>query len=540
MVADERAPLLQERHASFESAPADKNEKKSSWSQLLSIVVVLFGVFLANADDSFVIATYDTIASHYQQVSDAPWLLTAYNLGYLVALPVVSGPFSFDLPLQMHLGGTEGPRGKITPICERERSYRGPGMGFSLWQVVFGRVTAGIGGAGMIAMVSVIVTDIVPIERVAVVRGYVNAVGIAGRSLGGPAGGFLADTVGWKWSFLGQAPIALLCLFLTAWQLPSESPKPGKAHGDGPHSVISKLRDMDFLGIAIFTAATVNFLVVLNLGGEKLPWDHPVIISLVISCLVLFTAFLYTERFLANRPLIPLWLLKVNGVGLLCLVQVLVFLSKAATLSNVAPYFIRTQNASNTVAANYLLLPYIIYALAALGAGYIISRYKKLTLGAVAIAILAHLLVTLRWRHGTNIWEAQYVVLVGVGFGVVLATQFLALTASAPKAQLATAIGMYYLSQQFGEILGVSIAATILRIDFRNTLRRRLGDRPDAERIIDGAINDTGFAATLPKAIQATVRSSYLHSFQFAPLVSTCGYTLVGAIIVYLREQPLR
>lgn len=41
--------------------------------------------------------------------------------------------------------------------------------------------------------------DIVPLERVAVVRGYVNVVGIAGRSLGGPAGGFLADTVGWKW-----------------------------------------------------------------------------------------------------------------------------------------------------------------------------------------------------------------------------------------------------------------------------------------------------------------------------------------------------
>lgn len=50
----------------------------------------LAGVFLANADDSFVMATYQTIASQYQQLSDAPFLLTAYNLGYCIALPVVS------------------------------------------------------------------------------------------------------------------------------------------------------------------------------------------------------------------------------------------------------------------------------------------------------------------------------------------------------------------------------------------------------------------------------------------------------------------
>ena len=102
---------------------------------------------------------------------------------------------------------------------------------------------------------------------------------------------------------------------------------------------------------------------------------------------------------------------------------------------------------------------------------------------SVFISILSHLLITLRWRHGTNIWEAQYVVLVGVGFGIVLSTQFIGLSASAPRAQLATAIGMYYLSQQFGEILGVSIASTILRVDFRNTLRKRLGDRPDADMV---------------------------------------------------------
>lgn len=96
---------------------------------------------------------------------------------------------------------------------------------------------------------------------------------------------------------------------------------------------------MDFLGIAIFASATINLLVVLNLGGEKLPWDHPIIISLIISCLMFGTAFIFAEKFLAKRPLIPLWLLRTNGVGVSCLVQVLIFLAKAAVSERVVPLF---------------------------------------------------------------------------------------------------------------------------------------------------------------------------------------------------------
>ena len=48
------------------------------------------GVFLASADDSFLTATYSTIASDFGRHSDAAWLLMAYNIGCCYALPVVS------------------------------------------------------------------------------------------------------------------------------------------------------------------------------------------------------------------------------------------------------------------------------------------------------------------------------------------------------------------------------------------------------------------------------------------------------------------
>lgn len=43
------------------------------------------------------------------------------------------------------------------------------------------------------------ILDTVPLRDVATWRGYVNVASTVGRSAGGPIGGFLADTIGWRW-----------------------------------------------------------------------------------------------------------------------------------------------------------------------------------------------------------------------------------------------------------------------------------------------------------------------------------------------------
>lgn len=49
---------------------------------------------------------------------------------------------------------------------------------------------------GLIASICV---DKVPLRSVATWRGYVNIASTVGRSAGGPMGGYLADTIGWRW-----------------------------------------------------------------------------------------------------------------------------------------------------------------------------------------------------------------------------------------------------------------------------------------------------------------------------------------------------
>jgi MFS family permease len=68
-----------------------------------------------------------------------------------------------------------------------------------MWQVVLGRVISGAGSSGMTALVSVLITDLLPLRDVAQWRAFVNVVATTGRSIGGPLGGWLADVVGWRW-----------------------------------------------------------------------------------------------------------------------------------------------------------------------------------------------------------------------------------------------------------------------------------------------------------------------------------------------------
>lgn len=73
------------------------------------------------------------------------------------------------------------------------------GVARDMTQMVLGRVVQGAGGAGMVSMVSILLTDLVPLKEVAVYRSYVNIFTTVGRSCGGLIGGYLAQAVGWRW-----------------------------------------------------------------------------------------------------------------------------------------------------------------------------------------------------------------------------------------------------------------------------------------------------------------------------------------------------
>lgn len=82
----EQEPLLPGQD---EANVSGDSHVKDSRLETVVLIVIIFGVFLSMACESFVTATHGEIASSFNNLWMGPWLLTAYGMGYSMMLPLV-------------------------------------------------------------------------------------------------------------------------------------------------------------------------------------------------------------------------------------------------------------------------------------------------------------------------------------------------------------------------------------------------------------------------------------------------------------------
>lgn len=162
--------------------------------------------------------------------------------------------------------------------------------------------------------------DLVPLDDVARWRSYVYLVATIGRSSGAPLGGLLNDTVGWRWSFIVQSPLAVLALLIVLWGMPALS-TPGKNTSDSAStSPRSKLKRVDFMGSIALAVSITAFLLALNLASKRLQFDSLLggVIGIWIGSAILFGLI---EVLWAREPIFPLQILLNRGVVSSYLIQ---------------------------------------------------------------------------------------------------------------------------------------------------------------------------------------------------------------------------
>ncbi|TQS31778.1 hypothetical protein Golomagni_07930, partial [Golovinomyces magnicellulatus] len=163
-------------------------------------------------------------------------------------------------------------------------------------QLCIARAFAGIGGGGMTAVVAILLSDIVPLRERGVWQGYINLIYAVGTSTGAPLGGILADSIGWRWAFIAQAPLCAVAFIAVYFVL--ELPRRSTDH------LLDKVRRIDFLGAFVLIAAIVNLFMGLDYGANQGWEDLRAIIPLAVSP-ALFAAFIYVEMRIASNPFAP-------------------------------------------------------------------------------------------------------------------------------------------------------------------------------------------------------------------------------------------
>ncbi|KAG6854480.1 hypothetical protein C0991_006082 [Blastosporella zonata] len=170
------------------------------------------------------------------------------------------------------------------------------GVAQNLQQLIAGRALAGIGGGGMSTVVSIIMSDIVPLRSRGTWQGIINVIFAVGAGTGAPLGGLLADNIGWRWVFLIQVPATLLAIVSVALSL--------KIPFEESANLKAKLKRVDFAGSAALILCIFTLLLALDRGGNG-TWSDPLTVYPLIAFVLLFAAFALIEEWFAIEPFAP-------------------------------------------------------------------------------------------------------------------------------------------------------------------------------------------------------------------------------------------
>ncbi|KNZ73863.1 Multidrug resistance protein fnx1 [Termitomyces sp. J132] len=483
--SDETSPLLEEvppsyyatdndddgHSASEPSPPASDDHAMIRFSRADTIWILAglwSGVLLGALDGTIVATLLTPIGSHFKASNQTSYIGTSYLLSVCCFTPLY-GRLADILGRKGAMLVALTLFGSGTIYC---------GFAPSMQALIAARAVAGMGGGGTLiesvcTVSSIAVSDFIPLKQRGLYQGMANILYGLGAGLGGPLGGWINDTFGWRAAFYLQSPILLFSFFVVAIKVNIPMPLAVRQQ-----SLSEKLRRIDVLG-SVTLATTVGCLL---LGfsiktAEELPWSHPLIYGLLIASLVFGLFFVHAEKHWAPYPVMPLRLMTQRTPLAVSISNLLTSMSAFSILYNVPLYFsaVRLESAESS---GFHLMPHsIAISFGSVLAGWIMRKTGKLyslTLGSCGLTIFASILIVL-WGEKSSTWHL-YLDLVPQGFGMAsfITSTLIAMIAGVYKEDMAVATGITYLFRTTGQVVGVSLSGALLQAVLLQKMRTRI------------------------------------------------------------------
>lgn len=273
-----------------------------------------------------------------------------------------------------------------------------------------------------------------------------------------------------------------------------------------------KLARVDFLGTGLLGSSIVALTLLLDQGGKSFAWSSWWSALFGGGGVALLIAFVLVEAYVAREPIFNLRILRRTNVSAAYIIGALQITAQLGMLFSVPLYFQVTQRASTTASGGHMIPAVVGNTVGGLMAGIFIRRtghFKILLVLAGMIAAVSYGLLYLRWNGDTGFWESLFIFPGGFGTGVASASAFVAMTAMLPAEEVAMATAGFMLLVGFSMTAGVTTSNTVLGIEFQKQLKDNLHG-PGAETIIQRAMADTGYIASLTGHVREVVVACYV------------------------------
>ncbi|RAL13697.1 putative MFS drug transporter, partial [Aspergillus homomorphus CBS 101889] len=323
-------------------------------------------------------------------------------------------------------------------------------------QLIIFRAFTGIGGGGLVTVVQLIVSDIVPLRARGKYQGILGAVVALSNGLGPIVGGLLATPSSWRWIFRLNLPLTALTTLCVLFCLPLR-----KVTG----SWKAKLRAIDFFGALLALTGTSLLLLGLTWGGGNLPWASAPVIGTITAGLTLCVAFVIWQWKGTRYPLVPMHIFRSRIVNGACITMFLHGWNILVQLYYI-PVFYQLVMGYSALKAAALLLPItIIASISSTLSGLLVhwlGRYREpILFGWVAWAVGLGLFSTLDGSSGLG-KQIGYAALTGVGVGNTLQPALIAIQAGVARRDMAVTTSFRNFTRNLGGTLGLAVAGTIL------------------------------------------------------------------------------
>ncbi|KIJ16698.1 hypothetical protein PAXINDRAFT_112681 [Paxillus involutus ATCC 200175] len=514
----------------------DKAEPGASWNQKEEHVlpknrlgIVLFALmcttFLAALDQMIVAVALPTIVADVGGGNSYSWVGSAYMLA--------AGAFG---PLYGKLSNMFGRKPILyssimlfligSALCGAAQSMD--------WLVVC-RAVQGIGGGGIIQLVFITISDIVPLQDQGRYSGAVGATYGFARQVQSFVLAF-AEHVSWRWCFFINLPtggLAAVLLFVFLNLNPHQK-----------RPLRDQVAELDFIGLFSLVTGVVCLLIGFNFSQNS--WSDAKTIALLVVGLVLLIVGGINELFTIRSAILPARLFKTRTTGIILItvfLHAIVFFAATYYL----PLYYQVLGASAT-GAGVRTIPFQLgAAIISIVSGLVLSKSGKYRVimwtSYVLMTLGMGLMITLDYTSSEYVLHFQNIfpLIASLGIGCLFQVPLVALQAAMPLKDMATASSAYMFLRTVGGAVGIAVGEAIIS----TVLPKKLSGIANISSLGLGdsaaALNDS--VSKIHLIPDVTLRNAVLHAWSrsiatiWIVCTPLCGVALI--LTLFLRAYSL-
>jgi len=385
----------------------------------------------------------------------------------LVALPTLTVTFNTSLTTiqwvlliyDLLLIGTVITVGRLGDLFGRRRFYASGflifvlssalcGIAQTAAQIILFRGLQAIGGAMISANGRAIASVAFPASQRGKAMGFASMAFHVGFLTGPTLGGFLIDTIGWRWIFFINLPIGIWGAYL-ALRLLDESKEEVKGVS------------VDFPGAILLMLTCSLFIFAMN-EMPHVGWRDPLVSGTLILCALALALFVFVEL----RSAMPILSFSLFRIRLFTASMFSLFFitSTQSAISFLMPFYLQDVLRFSPTQMGWIIIANsAVIVLVAPIAGWLSDRMGSrllCTIGSAIIVIGQFFIASL--PIDASIWRIiAPLLLIGFGWAIFNSPNQSAILGSVPRDEVGTASGMNTTTARTGGAMGVALSATL-------------------------------------------------------------------------------